>query len=159
MTNRLPGKPRGSKSRLRKTAMMGAAATALIAVVPSLQAAELDDQATNLQAAVRNILSVPMSAAARRGTIGRLQLPAPGTNAIVIDNGDDISVGDDQSALGFSSDQEDISLVNSGDLTGGIGIDVSTGANDLADAVSDQTGTYVFGGNYVPLYDDAGNPV
>ena len=56
---------------------------------------------------------------------------------------------------------EDVDLVNSGDLTGGIGIEVATGATDLANAIFDDTYTspYVNPGHFEWLYDEAGNPV
>jgi outer membrane autotransporter protein len=135
MTIRLPLKPLvAAMSEVRRKAMMGAAATALIAVTPPLHAAMPGEGTT-------------------------LQLPPPGTRSIVISNGDDITVGADETALGHTSDQDDISLVNTGDLTGGIGIDVSTGSADLAATLYEQTGSFVFASNYLPLFDDAGNPV
>ena len=54
---------------------------------------------------------------------------SPRLSAISIGNGDDISVGADETALSHTESVEDISLVNTGNLTGGIGIEVSTGAN------------------------------
>ena len=55
---------------------------------------------------------------------------------------------------------EDIDLVNTGNLTGGIGIEVSTGANDFANAVSDSTlDPFVYSTDPELPYDDAGNPV
>ncbi len=136
MTNRLPLKPLVvAMSEVRRKTMMGAAATALFAVTPSLHAAVPGTQATTLQA------------------------PPIGVSSIVISNGDDITVGDGETALGHVSDQDDIILVNTGDLTGGIGIDVSTGSAALAATLYDQTASYVFGSNYMPLFDDAGNPV
>ena len=80
-------------------------------------------------------------------------------NAISIGNGDDIIVGPDETALTQADSLEDIDLVNTGNLTGGIGIEVSTGANDLANAVSDETASFVFSTDHEFLYDDAGNPV
>ena len=54
MTNRLPGKPCVvTNSMARKTALMGAAATALIAATPALHAATPEVQSATLQAAVR----------------------------------------------------------------------------------------------------------
>ena len=56
---------------------------------------------------------------------------------------------------------EDVDLVNSGDLTGGIGIEVATGATDVANAISDDTYTSpdVQPGHFEWLFDQAGNPV
>ena len=57
MTTRSPGKTRAATdSRVRKTALVGAAATALLAAAPHAQAAPIDTQATTLQNAVRNTL-------------------------------------------------------------------------------------------------------
>ena len=61
-------------------------------------------------------------------------------SAISIGNGDDIIVGPDQTALSQAEILEDIDLVNTGNLTGGIGIEVSTGANNMTNAVSDGNG-------------------
>ena len=67
MTNRLPGKPCVvTNSRVRKTALMGAAATALIAATPALHAATPEVQSAKLQAAVRNALRVPVERAHER---------------------------------------------------------------------------------------------
>jgi len=122
--------------RARRTAMIGAAATAIIATSPAFAATSAD-----------------------RATIEALP-PIPGPNAVVvISNDDDITVGGDQAALGHQATEDDVDLVNTGDLTGGIGIDVSTGAYDLGNAIYDQSSGYVTGGNYAPLYDNAGNRV
>ena len=80
-------------------------------------------------------------------------------NAISIGNGDDIIVGPDETALSRTESVEDIDLVNTGNLTGGIGIEVSTGAINMADAIFDQSGVSVGAGVYKYVYDDAGNMV
>jgi outer membrane autotransporter protein len=143
---------------------VGAAATALIAVSPSLHAAAVDAQAATLQAAVRNALRMPVRERARvAGAWGALNAGKVGladSRKIEIGNVDPITVGPDQTALGASSVDEDIVLVNSGDLTGGIGIDVSTGALDpdaVLYSVSFTSGPSI--GNFAPIYDDAGNPI
>ena len=50
----------------------------------------------------------------------------------------------DETALSHAESVEDVDLVNTGNLTGGIGIEVSTGANDLANAVSDEADSFVW---------------
>ncbi len=61
MTNRLPGKACVmTNSRVRRTAIMGAAATALIAATPTLHAATSEVQSARLQQAVRNALRLPV---------------------------------------------------------------------------------------------------
>ena len=88
---------------------------------------------------------------------------APGTparlSAIDIGNGDDISVGADEVAISHAETEEDINLVNTGNLTGGVGIEVSTGAINLADAIEDLSGVVVSRALYEYVYDDAGNVV
>jgi len=122
--------------KARRTAIMGAAATAIIATSPAFAATSAD-----------------------RATIEALPT-IPGINAVVvISNDEDITVGGDQAALGHQATEDDVDLVNSGDLAGGIGIDVSTGAVDFGSALFDETVASAYGINYMPLYDDAGNPV
>ncbi len=61
MTNRLPGKPCvAANSRARRSALLGAAATALIATTPALHAATPEVQSAKLQQAVRNALRLPV---------------------------------------------------------------------------------------------------
>ncbi len=161
MTNRLPGKPRVvTNSMARKTALLGAAATALIATTPALHAATPEVQSAKLQQAVRNALRVPvserMSVEAVRKSFSASKPLAPASRKIDFSNTSPITVGPDQTAIPLSSDQESIALVNTGDLTGGIGIDVSTGAIDLDTALVNDTTSLVFQGGTVPLYDDAG---
>ena len=138
MTKGLPNKSRvATVSRVRKYAMMGAAATALIAATPSFSADAPAQEAAPLQAAIRNILRTPV-----KEISWRVKLAAtPGTparlSAIDIGNGDDISVGADEIAISHAETVEDINLVNTGNLTGGIGIEVSTGAINMADAIFD----------------------
>jgi outer membrane autotransporter protein len=165
MKNRSPGQPCVvSNSRVRRSALVGAAATALIAVSPSLHAAAVDAQAATLQAAVRNALRMPVRERVRVAgawdALNAGKVALADSRKIEIGNVDPITVGPDQTALGASSVDEDIVLVNSGDLTGGIGIDVSTGALDpdaVLYSVSFTSGP--FNGNYAPIYDDAGNPI
>jgi outer membrane autotransporter protein len=139
---------------------MGAAAGALIAAVPSLHAATPEAQSSVLQAAVRDALRLPVNErmsveAVRKAFSAPLSSP-PASQKIDFSNGDDITVAADQTALPWSSDQESISLVNTGDLTGGIGIDVSTGTIDLDTALINNDQTSVFDAGFVPLFDDAG---
>ena len=160
MTKVLPNKSRVAKvSRVRKSAMMGAAATALIAATPSFSADAPAQEAAPLQAAIRNILRTPVKEISWRVKLAA----APGTparlSAIDIGNGDDISVGADEVAISHAETEEDINLVNTGNLTGGVGIEVSTGAINLADAIFDQSGVNVIPGVYKYIYDDAGNVV
>jgi len=164
MNKMLPGQSHGvAKSRARRSAMIGAAATALIAVAPALHAATPELQSAKLQAAVRNALRVPvserMSVEAVRKAFGTPASLAAVSRKIDFGNDQDITVGADQSAIQLSSDQESVSVVNSGDLTGGIGIDVATGANDFSNPLFDQSVTNVYNINYAPLFDDVGNPV
>ncbi len=95
-----------------------------------------------------------MRPCARRS--GRSQSLAAHSRKIDYSNGNPITVGPDQTAIPLSSTAESISLVNTGDLTGGIGIDVATGAIDLGTALVNDTQTLVFASGSVPLYDDAG---
>ena len=85
--------------------MMGAAATALIAAAPTLHAGVPAEQATTLQVAVRNILSVPKGAAVEREAIAARLAAAVSANTISIDNSDDITVGADATALGHATDR------------------------------------------------------
>ncbi len=160
MSKKLPVKSRAANaSRVRKSAMMGAAATALIAATPSFSADAQLTEATRLQAAIKDILRTPARPTSWRARV----VTAPGTparlSAIDIGNGDDITVESDQTALSHAESMEDVALVNTGNLTGGIGIEVSTGANDLANAVRDESDSFVYARHYEFLYDDAGNPV
>jgi outer membrane autotransporter protein len=164
MNDSLHGRARTvSDSRVRTTALMGAAATALIAATPMLHAAEPQFQSATLQAAVRNALRLPVSERMSVESVRKaFDKPAAFTAAsrkIDFSNSAPITVGADQTAIPLSSLAESISVVNTGDLTGGIGIDVSTGAVDLDTALINDSQTFVFGGNTVPLYDDAGDRV
>ena len=160
MTKRLPNKSRvATVSRVRKTAMMGAAATALIAASPSFSADASTAQATELQTAIREILRTPLKEVSWRENIAAKSRTPARFSAISIGNGDDIIVGPDETALSHAESVEDIALVNTGNLTGGIGIEVSTGAINMADAIFDQSGVYVMPGVYKYVYDDAGNVV
>ena len=164
MTNRLPGKPRvATNSSARRTALLGAAATALIAATPALHAATPEVQSARLQAAVRNALRLPlgeqMSVEAVRKSFGTPASLAAASRKIDFSNGNPITVGPDQAAIPLSSAAESISLVNTGDLTGGIGIDVATGEIDLDTALVNDTTRRGLPGGTVPLYDDAGNRV
>ena len=160
MTKRLPNKSRvATVSRVRKTAMMGAAATALIAASPSFSADASTAQATELQTAIREILRTPLKEVSWRENIAAKSRTPARFSAISIGNGDDIIVGPDETALSHAESVEDIALVNTGNLTGGIGIEVSTGAINMADAIFDQSGVRVMPGVYMYVYDDAGNVV
>ncbi len=156
---RVPNKSRvGSVSRIRKSAMMGAAATALIAVAPAFGA---DAQSTeaSLQAAIRNILRTPVKETSWRANAAATPGSLPRFSAIDIGNGDDISVGADEVAISHAETEEDINLVNTGNLTGGVGIEVSSGAINLAESIEDVSGLVVQPALYQLLYDDAGNIV
>ena len=132
MTKGLPHKARAATvSRVHKSAMIGVAATALIAAAPAFSA---DATTMELQAAIRSILHTALKDTSWREKVAGPR-ETPRLNAISIGNGDDIIVGPDQTALSQAESVEDIDLVNTGNLTGGIGIEVSTGANDLANAV------------------------
>jgi outer membrane autotransporter protein len=164
MTMKLPARRCAVKnSKIRKSALMGAAATALIAATPTLHAATPGPEATTLQAAIRSALRFPaggrMSVEAVRESFGTPASLALGSRKIDFSNEDPITVGPDQTAIPLSSTDESISIVNTGDLTGGIGIDVYTGAVDLDTALVNDSVNVVFNSGYVGLYDDAGNRV
>lgn len=158
MAKQLPRKnPVKTMATLRRSAMMGAAATALVAVTPVLQAATPAGQATTPRAAVREILGVQQRATARRELIA--QRFALSADAILIENTEDITVGVDETAIPYASAQDSVSVVNTGDLTGGIGIDVYTGAIDPDDSVLDLTQIIPIDMSSMPLFDEDGNPV
>jgi outer membrane autotransporter protein len=142
--------------------MMGAAAaTALIAAAPAFSADAPTTQPTELQAAIRDILGTPLTQIAWRENVAA-KPETPRFYAISIGNDDDIVVGPGETALSQADSVEDIDLVNTGNLTGGIGIEVSTGEVNPADFIADRSHTsYTVGeaGGYVSLYDDAGNVV
>ena len=135
--------------------MMGAAATALIAAAPAFAASQATE--ASLQATIRNILRTPVKATSWRVKASATSEVPTRFSAISIDNGDDVSVGADESALSHAESVEDVSLVNTGNLTGGIGIEVSTGEINLADAVFDDSATYEWNDDREFIYDDAGN--
>ena len=138
--------------------MMGAAATAaLFAATPSFGADAT--QPTQLRAAIRDILRTPLNEPSWREEIAAKPQTTVTLNAISIGNGDDIVVGPDETALSRTETVDDIDLVNTGNLTGGIGIEVATGAINMADAIFDQSGVSVGAGVYKYVYDDAGNIV
>lgn len=164
MTNRLPGKPCVvTNSMARKTALLGAAATALIAATPALHAATPEVQSARLQAAVRSALRLPvgerMSVEAVRKAFGTPESIAPVSRKLDFNNGNAIAVGPDLTAIPLSSTAESIAVINTGDLTGGIGIDVYTGAIDLDTALVNDTQSVVFDAGFVPLYDDVGSRI
>ena len=148
MKKGLPNKSRvATVSRMRKSAMMGAAATALIAAAPTFSA----DASPTRQRRCRQPSGA--SCGRQRGSPHGARLSSrrrelPPDSARSSSATATTSPSAPTKRRSASESVEDISLVNTGDLTGGIGIDVSTGANDLADAMSDQTSSYVFGGNY-----------
>jgi outer membrane autotransporter protein len=159
MSKGLSNKARvASLSTLRKTAMMGAAATAFMGAARSLYAGVSVEPVTTVQAAVKDALNGPKKLPTKRLEQAAPQAPIR-ISAIDIGNGDDISVGPDETALSQADAVEDINVVNTGNLTGGIGIEVSTGAVNFADAIFDETTSYVVPGMYEMLYDNAGNPV
>ena len=134
MKKRLPDKGRALvTSNVRRTAMMGAAATALFAASTVLQAAEPVGQSTALQAAIKNILKAPDGPAAWHESLGAPPGSSPRPARSTSATGTTSPSVPDQTALSQAESEEDISLVNTGDLTGGIGIEVSTGANDLCE--------------------------
>ncbi len=139
----------------RKTALLGAAATALIAATPALHAATPEVQSATLQAAVRNALRLPvteqMSVEAMRKAFSKPSSFAAPSRKIDFNNTDNITVGPDQTAIPLSSTAESISIVNTGDLTGGIGIDVYTGAVDLDTALVNDSASFVFDAGFVGL--------
>ena len=164
MNHRLHGRSRiVSGIGIRRSALMGAAATALIAAAPALEAADAPAQASVLQAAVREALRSPwqdrIAAGAWRAGFG--VQPAAGMASADVDftNDQAISVGPGQTAIELSSATESISVVNTGDLTGGTGIDVYTGAIDLGTALVNENTSTSFDSGFVGLYDDAGNRV
>lgn len=164
MKDRLHGRSRTVTSTgVRRTALMGAAATALMAATPVLHAADAPAQSTTLQAAVREALRMPVrervSIESVRTSLGKLSASGTASRKVDFSNDADISVGPDQVAIPLSSTAESISVVNTGDLTGGIGIDVYTGAIDLATALVNESTTSSFDSGFVGLYDDAGNRV
>ena len=164
MNQRLHGRTRNaSGNRIGRTALMGAAATALIATAPALQAADAPIESTTLQAAVREALRMPVR---ERYSVGGLRAslalrPASAMVSADVDftNDQDISVGPGQTAIELSSATDSISVLNTGDLTGGTGIDVYTGAIDLGTALVNENTSTSFDSGFVGLYDDAGNRV
>ena len=164
MTTKLPRRRCAvNNSGIRKAALAGAAATALLGAAPTLHAQTTALESTTLQAAVRNALRIPvggrMSIAAVREASGTPAQFVVNRRKIDFTNDTDITVGPDQTAIPQSSTAESISIVNTGDLTGGIGIDVYTGAIDPDTAIVNDTSSFVFNTGYVGLYDDAGNRV
>jgi outer membrane autotransporter protein len=142
---------------------MGAAVTALLATAPALHAATSEVQSPKLQAAVREALRVPvlerMSVEDVRMSLAALKVTGAPSRKIDFSNSAPITVGPDQTAIPLSSTAESISVVNTGDLTGGFGIDVYTGAVDLDTALVNDSANFVFDAGFVGLYDDAGNRV
>ena len=120
-------------------------------------------QSARLQAAVRNALRLPvgerMSVEAVRKSFGTPAALIPASRKIDFSNANPITVGPGETAIPLSSATESISTVNTGDLTGGIGIDVYTGAVDLNTALSNDSVNYFFDSGFVGLYDDVGNRV
>ncbi len=146
----------------KSRAMMGAAAAALFAT--SSFGADTPVEDASLRTAIKNILRLPtrapsMRAPSMREVAATKPVTPPRVNLISIGNTDDITVGDDQSAIAHEEIWDDINVTNTGALTGGIGIDVTTGAIDLTNTVSDDTYALVMPGNYELLFDVLGNPV
>src|SRR5262245_54376912 len=117
MTKMVSRKSRVAGSRVRKASIMGAAATALMAAAPSFSADASATRATGLQAAIRDILRMPVKEMSWRTKIPALPGTGARFNAISIGNGDDIIVGPGETALSHVDSVEDIALVNSGNLT------------------------------------------
>lgn len=144
--------PVGSMATLRRSAMMGAAATALVAATPVLHAETRAVQSMTPRAAVREVLSTAWRDSIRSSS--------PVAFALVSETNDEnITVGPDETALPLSSTEDDISLINTGDLTGGIGIDVYTGAIDPDDIAYEKLTTGAVGRATAALYDDSGDHV
>lgn len=109
---------------------------------------------------VQNLLAVPMAARAGTGAFGASTLSISTMAATqTYDNGSDITVSDAETAIEIDANPDSIIVTNTGDLTGGGGISVSTGRFDpTATPVNSQS--YNFINQYAsPLYDDAGNRV
>src|SRR5262245_25519752 len=155
MKKGLPEKARvASVSKNRKSVMM-CAATALIVAAPAFADAQKAD--ASLQAAIRDILRTPVKEFTWRPNASAQPATQLRFSAISIDNGDDVTVGDDQSAISHAESVEDVNVTNTGNLTGGIGIEVSTGEINLADSIYDQTDTFSWNTDFQFIYDDAGN--
>jgi len=120
----------GSMLSTKRHALLGATALALMAVSQNVYAgaplAEADlvalaDGQSQLasDAPVVDLLSVPLTDA------------ATGSNEISIVNDGSISVSDAETAITLSGESGDVTLVNSGDVSGGTGISVTTGTVSL----------------------------
>ncbi len=109
---------------------------------------------------VQNLLAVPMDARAGHASISSPSFaitPAPATTTV--DNSDDRTVSDAEFAIDVQANPNHVIVNNTGDLTGGGGINVSTGTFDpTATPVNSQS--YNFINQYAsPIYDDAGNRI
>src|SRR5918996_4307738 len=109
---------------------------------------------------VQNLLAVPMEAKAAQAGIGSTTFaitPAPATTTV--DNSDDLTVSDSETAIDVDADPNHVVINNSGDLAGAGGISVVTGK--LVDDDSQVTSSVYEWTTYynVPRYDDLGNPI
>jgi len=118
--------------------------------------------ATSFSAAnqpVQNLLAVPMDAQAGAATISSSAFSiTPMAATQNYDNGSDITVSDAETAIDINTNPDSIVVTNSGDLTGGGGINVVTGTLDPSQIVNQ----YQAGWNssyYADVYDNAGNHV
>lgn len=127
-----------------------------------LQGAQAVSWSTMATQPVQNLLAVPMDAQAGPATISAstFSITPMAVSKQYVDNSSDITVTDAETAIDINADPDSIVVTNSGDLTGGGGINVVTGVFDPLTA--DTTSTYVYGWttrSSAPLYDNAGNHV
>ena len=117
-------------------------------------------EAAALQAAIRNILRTPVKEISWRVKLAAHRELPPGSARSTSAMATTSASARTKSALSHAETEEDIDLVNTGNLTGGIGIEVSTGAINLADAIEDVSGVRCSSrAVYKSVYDDAGNVV
>ncbi len=126
---------------------------------PTLSSASAPQTASFSSQPVQNLLAVPMDAQAGEATISASAFSISTMAATQnYDNSNDITVSDAETAIDINANPDSIVVNNSGDLTGGGGINVSTG--DLEVNAGTTVYSYSFGWNseYSSyLYDNYGN--
>jgi len=130
---------------------------------------------------VQDLLAVPMDAKAGNATISAsafsvtpmaavtpLAIPGPplvvtdtGSNPIDVTNSSDYAVSDTEAAIDLQGETGDVTLVNTGDLTGGGGISATTGAFDIntAPILSTSEKSETFNAGYRNFYNEFGQYV
>jgi len=129
---------------------------------PTLQGANTFAASRLASQPVQNLLAVPMDAQAGEATISAsaFSISTMATGTVTYDNSNDITVSDAETAIEVDGGTDHVVVNNTGDLTGGGGINVSTSDFDGLNAEVWESNSFTRTSYYsAPLFTDTGEPV